>query len=67
MKRYLQEVTPTERPFTHQGEKQRSVPLIAHFGKDALAGITSELVAVWPTDPDRSALPASTQQGKLRA
>lgn len=45
MKRYLLEVTPTKRPFTQQGEKQRAVPLTAHFGKYALAGITSELIA----------------------
>jgi integrase len=45
MKRYLLEVTPTKRPFTQQGEKQRAVPLAAHFGKYALAGITSELIA----------------------
>ena len=47
MKRYLLEVTPTKRPFTQQGEKQRSVPLVAHFGKYALAGISSELVAAY--------------------
>jgi integrase len=45
MKRYLAEVTPTKRPFTQQGEKQRAVPLGEHFGKYALAGITSEMVA----------------------
>ena len=47
MRRYLLEVTPTKRPFTQQGEKQRSVPLVAHFGKYALAGISSELVAAY--------------------
>jgi hypothetical protein len=47
MKRYLLEVTPAKRPFTQQGEKQRSVPLIAYFGKYALAGITSEFVAAY--------------------
>jgi len=47
MKRYLAEVTPTKRPFTQQGEKQRAVPLVAHFGKYALAGITPELVAAF--------------------
>jgi integrase len=46
-KRYLAEVTPTKRPFTQQGEKRRSVPLVAHFGKYALAGITPELVAAY--------------------
>ena len=45
MKRYLMEVTVTKRAFTQQGEKRRSVPLIDHFGKYSLAGITPELVA----------------------
>ena len=47
MKRYLAEITPTKRPFTQQGEKQRAVPLVAHFGKYALACITPELVAAF--------------------
>lgn len=45
MKRYLAEVTPTKRPFTQHGELRCSKPLIAFFGKYALAGITAELVA----------------------
>ena len=44
MNRYLTEVTLTKRPFTQQGERQRSVPLIEYFGKYALAGITPELI-----------------------
>lgn len=45
MKRYLAEVTPTKRAFTQQGERRCAKPLVAFFGKYALAGITSELVA----------------------
>lgn len=45
MARYLEEVTPTKRPFTQQGEKRRAVPLIGFFGKYSLAGVTPELVA----------------------
>ena len=45
MERYLAEVTVTKRPFTQQGERSRSLPLVAHFGKHALAGITAEMVA----------------------
>jgi integrase len=43
--RYLQEVTPTKRPFTQQSEKHRAATLKRHFGKYSLAGITAELVA----------------------
>jgi integrase len=45
MKRYIEEVTPTKRPFTQQSEKLRAKPLTAFFGKYSLAGITPELVA----------------------
>jgi integrase len=45
MERYLAEVTVTKRPFTQQGERSRSLPLVAYFGKHALAGITAEMVA----------------------
>jgi integrase len=47
VKRYLAEVTPTKRPFTQQGERQRAVPLYAHFGKFALAAISPEMVAMY--------------------
>lgn len=47
MKRYLAEVTVTKRPFTQQGERRCSKPLIEFFGKYALAGITPELVAAY--------------------
>jgi hypothetical protein len=49
MERHLEDVTPTKRPFTQQGEKRRAVPLKAFFGKYALAGITPELVP--PSSP----------------
>ncbi|OZB62688.1 MAG: integrase [Thiomonas sp. 13-66-29] len=45
MRRYLAEVTPTKRPFTQAGEKQRAVPLNKFFGKYSLAAVTAELVA----------------------
>ena len=45
MQRYLSDVTPTKRPFTQNGERRRSLPLIEFFGKYSLAAITAELVA----------------------
>lgn len=45
MQRYLADVTPTKRPFTQNGERRRSVPLIEFFGKYSLAAVTAELVA----------------------
>jgi len=47
MERYLEDVTVTKRPFTQIGERRRSVPLIAFFGKYSLAGITPELVGTY--------------------
>jgi integrase len=47
MARYLAEVTPTKRPFTQQGERRCAKPLLEHFGKYALAGVTPELVAAY--------------------
>lgn len=45
MARYLADVTPTKRPQTQAGERKRSIPLIAFFGKYSLAAITPDMVA----------------------
>ncbi|VVE71864.1 Tyrosine recombinase XerC [Pandoraea anapnoica] len=45
MSRYLADVTPTKRPPTQAGERNRFIPLIAFFGKYSLAAITSDMVA----------------------
>ena len=65
MARYLQEVTPTKRPFTQQSEKHRAATLKRHFGKYSLAGITAELVAKF-CDECLAGLDRLAAKGKLR-